>query len=89
MFGEVTVSAERSGAITTGFSGVASGAAFGGASGWSWPTEKVRWWEVNLGGKFNFSDSLGILAGFKFDRLSEKLTRPSQPRYRVFGTAGF
>lgn len=84
VFGEVTVSVERSGAITTGFSGVASGVVFGGASGWSWPTERVRWCEVNLGGKFDIYDSFGILAGFKFDRLSERLTRPSEPQYQAF-----
>jgi hypothetical protein len=84
LFAEGTASATWSGSVYTDFTGEAATFLFGGSSGWSWPTKDVKWWEINLGGKFDLYDSMAILAGFKCDRLSQKLSTPSEAAYQFF-----
>jgi hypothetical protein len=75
-FAEASVSAERAGSVTTVFTNLPVGPVPTNPTGWSWPTERVRWWELNLGGSVNLGDSGALLLGFKVDRLTQKLTNP-------------
>ncbi|MEI6135731.1 MAG: hypothetical protein WCP72_12225, partial [Desulfomonile sp.] len=75
LFAEASVSALNSGAVET-FTSFGYWIGLLGPSGLSWSTERVRWWEVNLGGSVSILDSGSLLLGYKFDRLAQKLTRP-------------
>jgi len=75
-FAEASVSAERAGSVTTVFSNLPVPNVPTNPTAWSWPSERVRWWEVNLGGSLKLRDSEALLLGYKFDQLSENLTHP-------------
>jgi len=75
-FAEASVSAERAGSVTTVFTNLPVGSIPTNPTGWSWPTERVRWCELNLGGSLNIGDSGVLLVGYKFDRLTQGLTHP-------------
>lgn len=75
-FAEASVSAERAGSVTTVFSNLPRPNVPTNPTGWSWPSERVRWWEVNLGGSLKLRDSEALFLGYKFDQLSENLTHP-------------
>ena len=76
-FAEASASAQRAGSVTTVFTNLPTGSNPTNPTGWSWPTERVQWWEVNLGGSLNLGYSGALLLGYKFDRLTQKLTNPS------------
>jgi len=84
LLAEVTASTTWSSSLNTEFSGIAAALPFSGSSGWSWSTNNVRWWAINLGGKIDLSDSFAILGGFKCDRLTQKLSSPSEAAYLAF-----
>jgi hypothetical protein len=75
-FAEASASAQRAGSVTTVFTNLPVGSNPTNPTGWSWPTERVQWWEVNLGGSLNLGYSGALLLGYKFDRLTQKLTNP-------------
>jgi len=75
LFAEATVSAENSGSVGT-FTSYSYWHGDEGPLGVSWDTSGIRYWVVNMGGSINVLDSGMLLVGYKFDRLTQKLSRP-------------
>lgn len=85
LFLEATASPSRGASLTTSFAGIAAADYFGGTNGWmgwSWPTSGLQWWEINAQGRIVASDQFAFLAGYKVDRLSQKLSAPPEPSYQ-------
>jgi hypothetical protein len=83
-FAEASASAQRAGSVTTVFTNLAVPGVPTNPTGWSWPSQRVQWLELNLGGTVNVGDFGVLLLGYKFDRLTQGLTNP--PNAYVFPT---
>lgn len=77
LFAEALVSAENSGTLQT-YTSYSYWGGPQGPQGLSWDTQGVRYWEGNLGGSVSISNSAALLVGYKFDRLTQKLSRQSE-----------
>ena len=86
-FAEASASAQRAGSVTTVFANSINNGILTNPTGWSWPSERVQWLELNLGGSVNLGDSGVLLLGYKFDRLTQGLTNPPNAYVAPFLTS--